>query len=91
MLPEIAEVILIYKALSLTQAKTAKLHLVGIISKPDPANSRYTIAFPMDNELVQVEVSPPHDYLYRIVQVSNSAITANQQSSPDGWADLSKP
>ena len=36
-------------------------------------------------------VSPSHDYLYCIVQVSNGAVTANQQSSPDGWADLTKP
>ena len=42
-------------------------------------------------ELVQVEVSPSHDYLYRIMQVSNGAIAANQQSPPDGWADFPKP
>jgi hypothetical protein len=50
-----------------------------------------TVVLAMDLESIQMLITPAKCNLQRVVQVSNSAIAANQQAAPDHWTDLANP
>ena len=61
---QIAKMLGISKStLFLTKAKVTELHLVGVISKPNPSNLRNTVLLPMNDKLMEVRISPSHSYL----------------------------
>ena len=49
-----------------------------------------TIAFAVDDELMEMFVIPAHGDLDDVVQVGNSALTLDQKPSPDHGADTLK-
>jgi hypothetical protein len=50
-------------------------------------DARDPIPLPLDTELVEMGVGPPHGDLEDVVQIGNGALTMHEQTSPDHGAD----
>ena len=87
MLPAVGEVILIQEAFTDSKAKVGQAYVSGIVTEPDPAIMPDAVLTAVDDEAVQVLVGPPKRELEGGVEISDRAVTANEQAAPDQWAD----
>ncbi len=63
---------------------------MGILLEENAAWVVNAVSLAMDDELMEMFVTPAHGNLDEIVQISNFAITPYQKPSPDHRADVLK-
>jgi hypothetical protein len=89
-LPAIGEVVLVEKSLTDTQSKVGQPYLAGIVGKANAAEVSDTVLAAVNDEAVQVLVTPGQSRLQGGMQVGEGVVAADEQAPPDQKADAAK-
>ncbi len=84
MLPEIAEIVLIKKALPLAEVEGGEGNLLWVGRKLGAAGTADTIFFTADQEAVEMGVAPVEGDLDGVVKVNDAVGAANEEATPTG-------
>jgi hypothetical protein len=89
-LPAITEVVLVQEALSDAQSEINQLHSVRIVAKADAAKVADAVLTTVNDESIEMLVSPTQGQLQCGVQSGDGCIATNEQAPPDQGADATQ-
>ena len=85
--PVIDEVIDVGQALPPMQAQRRDRHMARIDIKAGTARPRAAVFHAVDTEVMQMQIAPREDDLERGMEGGQGHITADEEATPDQWAD----
>ena len=91
MLPVVAEVVGVEKALVHTKLKITKIHVGRVIGKDHPPTMINAIVLAVDEEGMEMRIGPAHDELQNIVEIGDGTVAADKNASPNRGANATQP
>ncbi len=91
MLPAISEVIFVNPAFFAAEVEDTESHLMRIVAEAYSAGLPYPIRLAPNEELVQMFIGPAEGNLECVTELSNGAVAAHQEATPDLGTDFSYP
>jgi len=88
MLPAVAKIVLVAEPHVEPQAQVAQAHLLRVVGKKDATGLGDAVLLAMDHKAVEVGVGPAEGDLEDVMQVGERGVAADEQSAPDGGADV---
>jgi len=89
--PPGAKVVFVAEAFVGMELKISQTHPMGLRGKRDTSAARETVVLATKMEAVQMSVRPAQGDLQGKMEISQRAVTADQQASPDPRVDLAHP
>src|SRR5215469_2351421 len=88
MSPQIAEIILVKKALVHAETELGEKHFPGVGPERGAASPAQTVLLATNHETVEVKVAPIECDLEQFVQRGDAAVAAHVQTPPNGRVNL---
>src|SRR6202035_1198639 len=88
MLPQIAEIIFVKKALVNAEMELGKKCFLRVGPERGAADPAQTILLAANHETMEVKVAPIECDLEQLVQRGDAAVAAHVQTPPNGWVNL---
>src|SRR5258708_34881521 len=88
MTPQIAEIMLVKKALVNAETELGEKHFPGVVPERDAARPAQTVLLATNHETVEVKVAPIECDLEQFVQRGDAAVAAHVQTPPNGRVNL---
>jgi hypothetical protein len=68
----------------------SQAYAVWVIGVREASLVRNAVIFAVDVNTMQVGITPTHGNLNRVMNVGNAAVTSQEQSPPDHWANATQ-
>src|SRR5262245_18830193 len=91
MSPVVAEIVGVEKALVHSNLKITEMDLNRVIGKDHPPARIDTVVLAMDDEAMEMGVSPSRDQLHNIMEIGNGAVAADNEASPNHGTNAAYP
>ena len=91
MLPVIAKVVGVEKALVHTKLKITEIHLGRVIGKDHPPAMINAIVLAVDEESMEMCIGPAHDELQNIMEIGYGTVAADKNASPNLGVNATQP
>lgn len=91
MLPQVPKIVFIKEAFVVAEVKVGELYLARIVVKAYATDAAQAIVFPTDAKAMQVGIIPAQGDLRSMMEISDGAVTAHQEQTPDQGRDLAQP